>query len=118
MRLVKAATVEPKTSSSSLQEAALRREIREARRTYSGEHPNVALAHIQLGDYFAHEERFEEAESSYRVASEIYETLGMGHELLHAMALRSLSVVVCAQDRHKEGKAISKRAIDMIVNYQ
>ena len=120
MRLLKitTATQQMKSGSNLQEEAELRRAIRSTRRTFSAEHPNVALAHLQLGDYFYHEQRYEEAESAYRNASEIYERLGAGHELLLAIALRSLAQAVCAQDRHDEGNVFSAKAHGLIVNFQ
>jgi hypothetical protein len=120
MELVKIPSVSQSTNSRSdlREEAALRRAIRTVKRTCGSEHPNVALAHLKLGDYFAHEHQHVEAEIAYRSAADIYEALGMGHELLLAIALRSLSQSVCAQDRHDEGNVITARANILIVNYQ
>ena len=120
MNLVKISSSQPrKASNSALQhEAELRRGIRAAKRTYGAEHPNTALAFLQMGDYFAHEHQHLEAESAYKSACEIYDALGCGHELLHAIALRSLAQAVCAQNRHQEGEALTARATHLIVNYQ
>ena len=120
MKLLKitTATQQMKSGSSLQEEAELRRAIRAARRTFSAEHPNVALAYLQLGDYFSHEERYLDAESAYAHASQIYETLGAGHELLLAIAFRSLAQAVCAQDRHDEGAAFSGKAHRLIVEFQ
>jgi hypothetical protein len=106
----------PKTGS--LEEATFRRAVRATRRTFGAEHVNVALSHIELGDFYVAESRFDESETAYRKAAEIYEALGIGHELLLAIALRSLSDAVCAQDRHQEGNAIRARSTQLILNFQ
>jgi cytochrome c-type biogenesis protein CcmH/NrfG len=119
MNLVRTGASAIRVGSSPLQEEVeLRRAIREARREFSAEHPNTALAHLQLGDYFSHEQRYTDAEAAYQQAIQIYEALGTGHELLLAMALRSQSQTVCAQERHDDGNSLSARATKLIINFQ
>ena len=99
-------------------EATLRAAVRTARRSFGSEHVGVALCLIQLADLYQHEQRFVEAEVVYRQAAEIYETLGIGHELLLAIALRSLALTLCAQQRHAEAAAVSAKATRLILEFQ
>lgn len=119
MRLIKTTAVSPLPETSSMgQEASLKRAIRAAKRGNSVEHPNVALTFIDLGDFYARSENFEQSEGAYRAAVEIYENLGVGHELLLAMALRSLSNVLFAQRKSSESAACDHRAQRLILNFQ
>ncbi len=100
------------------QEASLKRAIRAAKRRNSAEHPNVALAFLELGDFYARSENCEQSEGAYRAAVEIYENLGVGHELLLAIALRSLCNVLFAQEKTSESESCDQRAQRLILNYQ
>jgi hypothetical protein len=99
-------------------EAELRSAVRNARRVLGSEHVNTALCLIQLADFLHHEQRFAEAEAIYRHAADVYETLGIAHELLLAIALRGLAVTLCAQSRHIEAEAITAKATALIREFQ
>ncbi|HEY9715910.1 MAG TPA: tetratricopeptide repeat protein [Trichormus sp.] len=99
-------------------EAELRSAVRNARRALGGEHVNTALCLIQLADFLHHEQRDAEAEAIYRHAADVYETLGLAHELLLAIALRGLALTLCAQSRHAEAEAITAKSTALIREFQ
>lgn len=99
-------------------EAELRSAVRTTRRTCGSEHVNTALCLLHLADFLHHEQRFPEAEVVYRHAADVYETLGVAHELLLAIALRGLALCLCAQERHVEAEAITARATALISEFQ
>lgn len=108
------------TRRSALSEAELllRRNLRLALQKHGGEHTAVGHAHIQLGDFLTEEHRFSEAESFYRHAITIYEALGIGHELLQVIAMRSLADAICRQGRVKEARSIRVQALNIVSDYQ
>ena len=119
MELIKTSTAPKRQPAGRLREEAdLRTAIRTARRTCGSEHVSVAFCHINLGDFYLREHNFMEAETAFRHAADIYDALGVGHELLHAIALRSLAQALCAQERDAEAAAVSDRANELILNYQ
>lgn len=99
-------------------EIGLKRAVRNARREYGPEHVNVALCLIQLADYLANHGKYSEAEAAYRQTASIYDALGVGHELLLAIALRSLSQTLIAQGRHSDGAKANHQATELILSFQ
>ncbi|HEY9776970.1 MAG TPA: tetratricopeptide repeat protein [Planktothrix sp.] len=99
-------------------EITLKRELRTSRRNFGIQHVNVAMALIHLGDFFVNQQRYKEASTAFRQAGSIYEQLGVGHELLWAIALRSLSQCLFAMEEYAEARAVTAQATDLILSYQ
>ncbi len=100
------------------EEAQLSRKVKIAARENGHEHPDVALAFVDLGDFYLSEERFVDSAEAFKRATDIYEMLGEGHQLLAAMAMRSLSAALVAQGKYAEGIVINKQARALILSYQ
>lgn len=94
----------------------LRKTASSLRRKYGSEHVEYANATLALGDYLNFQKKFEEAEQLYRQAAEIYERLGLGHELLLAIALRSLSQVLHVQGKSQESQPLWEQANKLIAH--
>jgi hypothetical protein len=118
MELVKTSATPRSPGNNGRMEIALKRAVRTSRRMFGPQHVNGALALIQLGDFLYNDQRFEESSSAYRQAASIYEDLGVGHELLWAIALRSLSQCLFTLDDFQAARAIGVQATDLIVTYQ
>ncbi|CAN5218513.1 hypothetical protein BH10CYA1_BH10CYA1_06890 [soil metagenome] len=107
------------TQSSTLrEEAQLSRNVKIAAREHGYEHTDVALALVALGDFYFSDERFVDSANAFKRAVDIYETLGEGHQLLSAMAMRSMSNSLILQGRCAEGVAINENARALIQSYQ
>jgi hypothetical protein len=120
MELVKTMAMRPALKPTTNRRLAvnLKRAVRVARRTYGTEHVEVAMALIQLGDYLSADERFDESARAFRQAASIYESLGVGHELLLALALRSLAHCSYAMDNYADGSRTNEQAMQLIRDYQ
>lgn len=105
-------------SSTLKQEAQLSRKIKVAIRENGHEHTDVALALVQLGDFYFSEERFLDSTEAFKRAVDIYEILGEGHQLLAAMAMRSMSNSLILQGKYAEGVAMNENARALIQSYQ
>lgn len=105
-------------SSTLKEEAQLSRKVKIAAREFGLEHADVALAFIELGDFYFGEERFVDAADSFKKAIDIYEALGEGHQLLTAVAMRSLSSALVSQGKFAEGIALNANARSLINSYQ
>lgn len=99
-------------------EAQLSRKVKVAARDYGIEHTDVAMALIELGDFYYNEERFVDSADAYKRAVDIYDALGEGHQLLSAMAMRSLSNSLVSQGKYSEAALLNENARDLIRNYQ
>jgi tetratricopeptide (TPR) repeat protein len=99
-------------------QAALTRGVKSAVKAFGTVHVDVALALLNLGDFFEQQSRFDQAEVAYKQAADIYELLGVGHELLQAIALRSLAITVFDQGRIAEATSVRMRACHLIVSNQ
>lgn len=100
------------------EEAQLARKVKLAARDFGPEHTDVALSLLDLGDFYLREERFLDSAESFRRAIDIYETLGEGHQMLAAIAMRSLSSALMLQGKHAEGQVMNRNARILIQNYQ
>ncbi len=100
------------------EEAQLSRNVKIASREYGFEHTDVALALVELGDFYFHQERFVDSSGAFKRALEIYQTLGEGHQLLAAMAMRSLSNSLISEGKYLEGTLLNSNARDLIKAYQ
>lgn len=100
------------------EEAQLSRKVKIAARDYGLEHADVAIALIELGDFYFHEERFVDSSDAYKRALDIYEALGEGHQLLTAMAMRSLSSSLISEGKFAEGILLNRSSRDLIQTYQ
>lgn len=100
------------------EEAQLSRKVKLAAREFGYEHTEVALSLIELGDFYYAEERFLDSSETFKKAIDIYEALGEGHQLLQAMAMRSLSSSLTAQGKYTEGAALNRTARDLVRTYQ
>ncbi|HEY9733048.1 MAG TPA: tetratricopeptide repeat protein [Drouetiella sp.] len=105
-------------SSTLKEEAQLARKIKIAFRENGPEHVDAALALLELGDFYFAEERFVDSAESFKRALDIYESLGEGHQLLVALAMRSLSAALVQQGKYVEGAAMSKSARSLMQQYQ
>jgi len=92
----------------------LRKTASSLRRKHGTVHVECANTSLALGDHLIQLRQFEEAEQLYRQAAEIYEQLGLGHELLLAIALRSLSHVLHAQGKSSESQPLWEQANELI----
>ncbi len=100
------------------EEAQLSRKVKVAAREYGLEHTDVALALIELGDFYFAEERFVDSTDAFKRAIDIYEALGEGHQLLTAMAMRSMSNSLISQGKYAEATALNEDARALIQSYQ
>ena len=100
------------------EEAQLSRNVKVAARDLGPEHTDVALSLMDLGDFYFREERFVDSAESFRRALDIYEALGEGHQMLAAMAMRSLSAVLMLQGKYAEGQVMNRNARILIQSYQ
>ncbi len=105
-------------SSTLKKEAQLSRQVKIAIRENGHEHTDVALALVQLGDFYFSEERFLDSSDAFKRAVDIYEVLGEGHQLLTAMAMRSMSNSLILQGKFAEGVAMNENARALILSYQ
>jgi len=105
-------------SSTLREEAQLSRKVKVAAREYGLEHTDVALALIELGDFYFAGERFADSTDAFKRAIEIYEALGEGHQLLTAMAMRSLSNSLISQGKLAEGAVLNENARALIQSFQ
>jgi tetratricopeptide (TPR) repeat protein len=99
-------------------QAALTRAVKSAVKIFGTVHVDVALALLNLGDFFEQQNRLDQAEVAYKQAVDIYELLGVGHELLQAIALRSLASAVFDQGRMAESTSLRTRACHLIIGNQ
>jgi tetratricopeptide (TPR) repeat protein len=99
-------------------QATLTRGVKSAVKDFGTVHVDVALALLNLGDFFEQQNRLDQAELAYRQAADIYELLGVGHELLQAIALRSLATTVFDQGRMAEATSLRTRACHLIISNQ
>lgn len=105
-------------SSTLKEEAQLSRNVKIAIRENGQEHTAVALALVQLGDFYFSKERFVDSTDAFQRAVDIYEALGEGHQLLTAMAMRSMSNSLILQGKYAEGVAANEDARALIRSYQ
>jgi|688.fasta_scaffold159311_4 hypothetical protein len=105
-------------SSTLKEEAQLARKIKIAVRENGPEHIDAALALVELGDFYFGEERFVDSVDAFKRALDIYEQLGEGHQLLVALAMRSLSAALISQGNFVEGMALNKSARGLMQQYQ
>ena len=99
-------------------EAELSRNVKLAARENGPEHTDVAMAFLELGDFYYEQNRDVDSAEAYRKAIQVYEALGEGHQLLQAIAMRSLSRALLSQDNHSEAVSINREANDLIRRYQ
>jgi tetratricopeptide (TPR) repeat protein len=100
------------------EEALLSRKVKLAARESGLEHTDVALAVIELGDFYYQEERYVDSSEAYKKAVDIYDALGEGHQLLQAIAMRSLSNSLSSQGKYSEAASLKKNAHELIRSYQ
>ena len=100
------------------EEAQLSRNVKLAVREYGQEHPDVAASLVELGDFYFSAERFVDSSEAFKKAVDIYEALGEGHQLLVAMAMRSLSSSLLLQGKYAEGVTLNENARELIRSYQ
>jgi hypothetical protein len=100
------------------EEAQLSRNVKIAAREYGIEHTDVALAFVELGDFYYHQERFVDSSDAFKRALDIYEALGDGHQMLAAIAMRSLSSSLISQGKCSEASLLNASARDLIRTYQ
>ncbi len=106
------------SSSTLKEEAQLSRKVKIAVRECGHEHTDVAMVLVELGDFYFSEERFVDSTDAYKRAVEIYDALGEGHQLLSAMAMRSMSNSLILQGKYAEGVAMNENARYLIQSYQ
>ena len=99
-------------------QATLTRAVRAAVRAFGADHVNVALALLNLGDFFQQQNRFDQAESTYERAADIYERLGLGHELLLAIAIRSWANALFDQGQTEKAESLRLQARLLMINNQ
>ncbi|MBI2809953.1 MAG: tetratricopeptide repeat protein [Candidatus Melainabacteria bacterium] len=105
-------------SSTLKEEAQLSRNVKIAVREYGQEHADVALALVELGDFYFSEERFVDSTDAFKRAVDIYEALGEGHQLLSAMAMRSMSNSLILQGKYADAVTMNENARELIQRYQ
>jgi tetratricopeptide (TPR) repeat protein len=92
----------------------LRKTATSLRRKHGQVHVEYANTTLALADHLIQQKQFAEAEQLYRQSAEIYEELGLGHELLLAIALRSLSHALHAQGKSAESEPLLSQAHEII----
>jgi tetratricopeptide (TPR) repeat protein len=87
-------------------------------KTYVEENAEHALELLKRGDLLLSEGDFAQSSEFYRRAAEVYSNLGVGHELLCAIALRSLAHALMMKGSKSEAKFVLKEATELIRDYQ
>ncbi len=98
-------------------EMLLRHAICAAERALGNDHANVAVSYLLLGDFFSEQDRFQEAELSYRQAVRIYQNLGPDHEILLALATRHLAAAIRVLGRGQEADDLMTLSRQLLFEY-
>ncbi|HEY9759347.1 MAG TPA: tetratricopeptide repeat protein [Oculatellaceae cyanobacterium] len=100
-----------------LQEQHLKAKLTKARSKYDEDHPTVALLYMDLGDFYELEGKFSEAEREYKRAAKIFEELGLDHELLLALAIKSAAEMARIQNKIGAARALKQKARLLVKEY-
>ncbi len=100
-----------------LEEGPIRAKLTRALSKYDEEHPEVALLYMDLGDCYEIQGQFLDAERYYQRAADIFHQLGLDHELLLAIAIKSAAEMARIQDRLEDAKKLKARARGLVKAY-
>jgi tetratricopeptide (TPR) repeat protein len=100
-----------------LNERNLRAQLIKARTTHEEEHPAVALLYMDLGDYYDLIGQFRDAEREYKRAARIFQELGLDHELLLAIAIKSAAEMARMQNKLEAAKTMKAQARRLVREY-
>jgi hypothetical protein len=100
-----------------LDENKIRTRLRKARSKFDEDHPTIALLHMDLGDYYELAGKFQEAEVEYKRAAEIFEELGLDHELLLALAIKSAAEMARIQNKISAASELKQKARLLVREY-
>ena len=81
------------------------------------EHPYVALQYMDLGDCYELKGQFGDAEREYNKAARIFQELGVDHELLLAIAIKSAAEMARIQNKNEEAAKLKARARQLVRAY-
>jgi hypothetical protein len=96
---------------------AIRKRLEATLREHGEEHPEAALCYLDLGDKYELDDDFAHAEREYLKASEIFAKLGLDHELLLAIALKSAAEMAKIQDKKEEASELKAKARALVKTY-
>jgi tetratricopeptide (TPR) repeat protein len=96
---------------------SIRKRLEATLREHGEEHPEAALCYLDLGDKYELEGKFALAERDYLKASEIFAKLGLDHELLLAIALKSAAEMARMQDKIEIAAALKARARALVKTF-
>jgi hypothetical protein len=100
-----------------LDSRSIRKRLEATLRKHGEEHPEAALCYLDLGDKFELDGKFALAEREYLKAAEIFAKLGLDHELLLAIALKSAAEMARIQDKVEEAADLKARARLLVKTY-
>ncbi len=104
-------------SANELDETDVKRQIDLAVKMHGIEHTETALAHMDLGDYYELHDQYAPAEVEYKKAADIFDRLGMDHELLLAIAVKSAAEMAKIQGKDGEAGFLKGQARQLVREY-
>jgi len=92
----------------------LERRYNQSVQLHGQEHPEVGLRLLELGDAYELNDSFEQAEKHYKLAAQVFQKLGLDHELLEAIAIKSAAEMAKFQNNKDEAARLKSAAISII----
>ena len=100
-----------------LDESKIRSKLTKALSQHEEDHPKVALLYLDLGDSYEIKGKFREAEREYHKAASIFEALGVDHELLLAIAIKSAAEMARIQNKFDAAIKLKLQARQLVKAY-
>ncbi len=88
----------------------LRRKYHHDVQQHGEEHPLTGLRLLELGDAYELSNAFEQAEKHYKLAADVFQRLGLDHELLQAIAIKSAAEMAQFQNNKSEAAKLKAEA--------
>jgi hypothetical protein len=100
-----------------LDSRSIRKRLEATLRENGEEHPEVALCYLDLGDKYELDGKFALAEREYLRAADIFTRLGLDHELLLAIAIKSAAEMARIQDKVEEAAELKAKARALVKTF-
>lgn len=95
----------------------IRKKLEDTLRKHGEEHADAALCYLDLGDKHELDGSFDRAERDYLKAAGIFAKLGLDHELLLAIALKSAAEMARIQNKLEEASELKARSRELVKSY-